>query len=648
MTASSAPPIDAPPAASLERANPLLHPRFASQLAAATTDHGQLDLAALARTVSTAYARADRMQTYTRSRARHMTAERAAHHREVGKLRAELGAQNARFIAALDNMSHGLCFFDGAQRLIISNRRYAELYRIAPEALKPGMHLREIVDRRFEAGSFPAMSRGEFLAWHEQVARGTAPQSAVLELGDGRTVAIRHQPMPGGGWVSAHEDITEQRCAETRIAHMARHDALTGLANRVLLQERLDEALARARRTDPCAVLFLDLDHFKTINDAQGHRSGDRLLCAVAVRLRELMRETDTIARVGGDEFVVVQERVRQPAHATALAGRLLEELARPFNLDGRPVSAAASIGIAVAPQDGADADTLLKNAGIALDRAKAEGRSRHCFFEPEMDVLIERRRILEHDLRRAISAGAFVLHYQPVIRLENRTVSGFEALIRWCHPTRGLVPPAEFISFAEEAGLIAGIDDWVLQTACREAAAWPNGLSVAVNLSPAHFLTGGVASSVAAALSAAGLQPERLEIEITESTMIENTEATLGSLGRLRALGVRIAMDDFGTGYSSLGYLRNFRFDKIKIDQSFIRELGRRADCMAIVRAVTGLCNSLGMTTLAEGVETEEQLAALTAEKCTEAQGFLFSRPRPASDVPALLAAFDPKRAAA
>ncbi|MGH7161734.1 MAG: putative bifunctional diguanylate cyclase/phosphodiesterase, partial [Acetobacteraceae bacterium] len=542
--------------------------------------------------------------------------ERARRHAEHGKLTSELAAQNVRFAAALENMSQGLCLFDGAQRLIVSNRRYAEIYGISPGALHPGMPLSKVVDCRFEAGNFPAMTRAEYLAWRRTVAVTNTPHTSVVELGDGRVLAIRHQPMPDGGWVATHEDITEQRRAESRIAHMARHDALTGLANRVLLRERLEEALARARRADPCAVLFLDLDHFKCINDSQGHPTGDRLLRGIALRMRQIVRETDMIARLGGDEFAIIQESIRQPADATALATRLVEELGRPFELDAQQVTIGVSIGIAVAPQDGEDADTLLKNADIALYRAKAEGRGRYRFFEPEMDALIERRRTLERDLRRAIAAGEFELHYQPVIRLDNRTVSGFEALIRWRHPTRGQVPPAEFIPFAEETGLITEIDDWVLRKACQEATIWPERLSVAVNLSPAHFRSGSVVAAVSGALAAAGLAPGRLEIEITESLMIENSEATLNSLRRLRALGVSISMDDFGTGYSSLGYLRNFRFDKIKIDQSFIRELACRPDSIAIVRAVTGLCNSLGMTTTAEGVETEEQLAALSAER--------------------------------
>ncbi len=618
-----------------------MHQLFARQLAAATSPAGELDLAALAGAVSAAYARSDRIRRRALARGRRMVRERAERH-------AELEAQNARFSAAIENMSEGLCLFDGTQRLIICNRRYATMYGLLPEHVRPGTHLTDIVDRRLEAGSFPAMTRAEYLAWRGQLGVRDTSHTVAVELRNGRVFAISHQPMPDGGWVSTHEDITEQRRAETRIAHMARHDALTGLANRVLLRERLEEALARTRRADPCAVLFLDLDHFKSINDTQGHPTGDALLRAVAARMRQLVRETDTIARLGGDEFAIIQESVRQPADATALAERLIGEIGLAFDIEGQPVATGASIGIAVAPTDGTDADTLLKNADIALYRAKAEGRCRYRFFEPEMDALMQARHTLEHDLRKAVAAGEFELYYQPIIHLQSRAVSGFEALIRWRHPTRGLVSPGQFIPFAEEIGLITQIDEWVLRTACREAAAWPDRLTVAVNLSPAHFRRGAVVRSVTDALSAAALAPRRLEIEITESLLIEDSEATLACLHQLRSLGVSISMDDFGTGYSSLGYLRNFRFDKIKIDQSFVRELSCRPDSIAIVRAVTGLCSSLGMATTAEGVETEEQLAALSAENCTEVQGFLFSRPRPASEIPALLSALDPALAAA
>ncbi len=620
-----------------------MHPLLTRQLAAAIGPDDRIELEALATQISATYTRMERERACARERRGRM-----ARDAEVKRLVSELKAQNERFAAALENMSQGLCFFDGEQRLIICNRRYAEMYGLLAEHVRPGTHLREIVDRRFAVGSCPAMPRAEYLAWRETIAARSTPHDSVVELRNGRIFALRHQPMPDGGWVSTHEDITGQRRAETRIAHMARHDALTGLANRTLLRERLEEALARARRSDPCAVLWLDLDHFKRINDTEGHTTGDRLLRAAAARMRRLVRETDTIARIGGDEFAIVQSGVGQPADATALAARLVTELGLPFEIDGQQFVFGASIGIAVAPADGLDADQLLKNADIALYRAKAEGRARYRFFEPEMDALMQARRALELDLRKALAGGEFELFYQPLVRVQTRRVSGFEALIRWRHPVRGLVSPGEFISFAEEIGLVTQLDEWVLRAACREAAGWPDTVSVAVNLSAAHFRDGAVIGAVAAALAESGLRPDRLEIEITESMMIENSETALASLHQLRTLGARISMDDFGTGYSSLGYLRNFRFDKIKIDQSFIRELVTRSDSIAIIRAVTSLCGSLGMATTAEGVETEEQMAALAQEKCTEVQGFLFSRPCPASAIPALLRTLGPHLAEA
>ncbi|HTU55454.1 MAG TPA: EAL domain-containing protein [Acetobacteraceae bacterium] len=625
-----------------------MHPLYARQLAAATGADEHLDLAALAAEVSATYARMDRRRARAIARGRHLASERLARDAELKRLFAELEAQNERFAAALENMSQGLCFFDGEQRLIICNQRYAEMYGLLAEHVRPGTSLSEIVDRRFEVGSCPAMTRAEYLAWRDHVAFRNTAHTSVVELRNGRVFAIRHQPMPDGGWVSTHEDVTEQRQAETRIAHMARHDALTGLANRVLLRERLDEVLARTRGADPCAVLWLDLDQFKSINDTEGHTTGDALLRAAAARMRRLVRETDTIARIGGDEFAVVQSNVGQPAGATALAARLVHELGLPFQIGGQQFVIGASIGIAIAPADGLDADQLLKNADIALYRAKAEGRARYRLFEPAMDALMQARRTLELDLRKALAEEEFELFYQPLVRVETRQVSGFEALIRWRHRTRGLVSPGEFIPFAEETGLVTQLDEWVLRAACREAAGWQDELSVAVNLSAAHFRSDAVIATVAAALEESGLRPDRLEIEITESMMIENSERALASLHQLRNLGTRISMDDFGTGYSSLGYLRNFRFDKIKIDQSFVRELATRPDCIAIIRAVTSLCRSLGMATTAEGVETGEQFAALVAENCTEVQGYLFSRPLPASEIPELLVSLSPDLAAA
>ncbi|MDO9709092.1 bifunctional diguanylate cyclase/phosphodiesterase [Paracraurococcus lichenis] len=433
-------------------------------------------------------------------------------------------------------------------------------------------------------------------------------------------------------------DVTERREAEARIAHIAQHDALTGLPNRMLFRQRLEDAIARARRGEGFAVLCLDLDRFKEVNDTLGHPTGDALLRAVTTRLKAELRETDTLARLGGDEFAVIQASVDQPRDATALARRLVETIAVPFELDGHQIVVGTSVGIAVAPQDGFDADALLKGADMALYRAKAEGRGRWRFFEPEMDARMQLRRALEMDLRRALAMGEFELFYQPIMDVASRRVSGFEALIRWRHPERGLVPPDAFIPLAEEIGLIVPIGEWVLVQACRQAVSWPGAPKVAVNLSPAQFASRGLVDAVAAALEVSGLEAGRLELEITETVMLQDTEATLATLHRLKALGVRIAMDDFGTGYSSLSYLQRFPFDKVKIDRSFTRELDKSRQSNAIVRAVTDLCLGLDMTTTAEGVETEEQFGALLRKGCQEAQGYLFSRPCPAGEVPGLL----------
>jgi len=435
---------------------------------------------------------------------------------------------------------------------------------------------------------------------------------------------------------------TEERArAEALVTHMARHDALTLLPNRVLFRENLKLELQRVRREHPLAVLCLDLDNFKSVNDTLGHPIGDALLKAVADRLARCLSESDTVARLGGDEFAIVQAAGAQPVAATMLAQSLIDALAAPYEVDGHTVVVGTSIGIALAPNDGGDPDEVLKNADMALYRAKAEGRGTYRFFEAAMDAEMQARRLLELDLRAALAREEFELHYQPLVDLTAARLSGFEALLRWNHPERGLVPPAAFIPLAEEIGAITAIGAWVLKQACAEAARWPNDLTVAVNLSPVQFKNRALMLDVVAALGASGLAASRVELEITEAVMLQDTEATLATLSQLKALGVRISMDDFGTGYSSLSYLRKFPFDKIKIDQSFIRDLATRPESMAIVRAVAGLGSTLGIATTAEGVETLEQLKAVKQEGCTQVQGFLLGRPKPASAIPALLLEF-------
>ncbi|HEY9453319.1 MAG TPA: EAL domain-containing protein [Bradyrhizobium sp.] len=554
---------------------------------------------------------------------------------ELGREQEEaLRTRNFQFDTAINNMSQGLCFFDSDHRLIVCNERFVQIYNIPSDRVYSGMKLTEIVDLRIEAGSFPAMTRDEYVQWRNDVAASNEAKDSTVELQDGRTIKIRHRPMPGGGWVATHEDITEQRQSEVKIEYMAHHDSLTGLANRVLLNDRLELALGRVQREEMVAVHHLDLDQFKAVNDTFGHPCGDRLLRIVAERLCGLTGEADTISRMGGDEFVIVQTAIADPADATSLAQRVIEELSEPYDIDGQQAVIGVSIGISVGPGDGSSPDKLLRNADLALYRAKSDGRGTFRFFEPVMDLQMQARRIMEQDLRKALPAGEFELHYQPVVNLASNEISGFEALVRWNHPIRGMISPADFIPLAEEIGFIVPMGEWIIRQACTTAAQWPDHLHVAVNISAIQFRSPGLMQLIVGALAASGLAPTRLEIEITESVLLNNREATLAVLHQLRALGIRIAMDDFGTGYSSLTYLQSFPFDKIKIDRSFVKNVTENASSLNIVRAVAALANGMGMTATAEGVETAEQLDRIASEGCTEMQGFLFSRPLPAAEI--------------
>jgi diguanylate cyclase (GGDEF)-like protein len=441
-------------------------------------------------------------------------------------------------------------------------------------------------------------------------------------------------PMEDGGWLATLEDISARRSIEAKIAHMAHHDALTGLPNRVRFHEKLSEAVARSKRGEPCAVMFIDLDHFKAVNDTLGHPVGDALLREVTARLVRQVRETDTVARLGGDEFAIVQANVDRPEWTNLLAQRIIDVVTAPYEIDGHDVRIGTSIGIALAPADGSDPDQLLRNADMALYRAKEAGRGRFRHFESEMDTRLRARRQLELDLRKAIGEGEFKVFYQPLIDLKSRRVCGFEALIRWFHPERGMVSPADFVPVAEETGMIIELGDWTLRQACRDATQWPGTLKVAVNLSPIQLTRRTIVEDVASVLRESGLDPKRLELEITESAMITDTEAVLVLLNQIGDIGVRIALDDFGTGYSSLSYLLRFPFSKLKVDRSFIVGVGDGGDSDAIVAAVITLCHAIGMTITAEGVETMLQLNYIAKRNCTEAQGYLFSKPRPNEDV--------------
>ena len=542
-----------------------------------------------------------------------------------------------RFEAALTNMPHGLSMFDSAHRLILANATYNRMYRLPAEMTVAQTPASQLIAHRNLVGTAPA----DIAAYSDrlvEVANSRDPTASRVQLQDGRIIQITAQPLASGGFVAAHQDITEAIRAEDKIRYMAAHDALTGLPNRLRLRERMEEALAWVARGDKLAVLCLDLDHFKAVNDTLGHPIGDLLLQGVTARIRDCLRDTDTIARLGGDEFVVVQVGIEEPENAGVLAQRLIAAISEPYMLDGHQVVVGASIGIAFCPTDGNDADVLLKNADLALYRAKADGRGTCRFFETTMDARLQERRRLELDLRRALISEEFELYFQPLVNTLSEEISGFEALLRWNHPTRGLVGPNEFIPLAEDIGLIVPLGEWVIRHACHEAGQWPAGLKVAVNLSPAQFKSPTLLHTVVSALGQSGLSPRRLELEITESVLLGDNAATLATLHQLRDLGIRIAMDDFGTGYSSLSYLRSFPFDKIKIDKAFVHDLADTVERTAIIKAVAGLGAALGMATTAEGVETAEQFRQVRDQGCTEVQGYFFSRPVPAASVAGLL----------
>ena len=624
-----------------------MHKLLARQLGKAKAS-GEVDLSTLLELVSAAYEQSDNDRRRTDRSISLMIGELDQLNRGLERLveertaalregKAELRAQNLRFDAALSHMSQALLMFDSSGRLVICNQRYIEMYRLAPEEVKPGRTIRELLELRTKSGTFS----GDFDQYMRRLRRTVAQgklHSFFSELPDGRTIAISIQPTADGGLVATHEDITERRQAEQQIAYMARHDSLTDLPNRMQFREQLARTLAGVSRGERLAVLCLDLDNFKSVNDTLGHQVGDELLKAVANRLRGCVRESDTAARIGGDEFAIVQTGIDTASDTASLARRICESLRAPYDLLGQTVMVDASIGIAIAPNDGTEPTELLKNADMALYGAKAHGRGTYRFFEPEMDARIKARRTLELALRAALANGEFELYYQPLVDLQKDEVTSCEALLRWQHPERGMIGPVEFIPVAEEIGLIVPLGEWVLKQACADAAQWRDDVKVAVNLSPIQVMHKNLVPVVVGALASSGLPAHRLEIEITESVLLQNTELTLATLHRLRELGVKISMDDFGTGYSSLSYLRSFPFDKIKIDRCFISGLADGEDARAIVRAIAGLARNLGIMTTAEGVETEQQLEQVRFLGCTEMQGYLFSPPRRVEDIRRLL----------
>ncbi|MGW1418731.1 EAL domain-containing protein [Bradyrhizobium manausense] len=583
-----------------------------------------------------------RLATKTR-RFEEIISELSRARQQVEDSQQEIQDQKLRLDTAINNMVEALCMFDAEKRLVVCNERYARLYRLPPELLKTGTSHADIIRHRVVTGVLKSdTSEGAAAQFLSKLAAlpFDAVSSRIDEFADGRLICVTRQPMAGGGWVATHLDVTEQRRSEAKIAHMAQHDALTDLPNRVLLKERIEHAIAITRNGGlNLAVLMLDLDRFKEVNDTLGHPAGDALLRAVAARLRDCTTETALIARLGGDEFAVIDYVTNPAVEAATLAENIRKALCEPFDLGDHRVTVGTSIGIAIAPRDGEDSDVLMKSADLALYSAKSGGRGAFRFFEPELDELMHARRNMERDMRDAISSCDFELHYQPLVNTATGEIRGFESLLRWHHPERGLVMPGEFIPLAEETGLIVPLGEWVLRTACSEAAKWPAHLGIAINLSPAQFRSKELVAVIVSALASSGVAPHRLELEVTETVIMHDSEAVFAALGQLRELGVRIALDDFGTGYSSLSILQRFPFDKIKIDRSFVNELSSASsDAHHLARAVVRFAVSLGKATTAEGVETKEQLDILREEGCAETQGYYFARPMPASGIAKLL----------
>jgi diguanylate cyclase (GGDEF)-like protein len=554
--------------------------------------------------------------------------------RRLSDSKASLAQKSQQLDAAVSNMSQGLTMFDGHQRLLVFNEQFIHIYGLAPEQIRLGMMFGDILKARAVIGSVPADIDNFIKRSLEQVTK-PEPSDSVYTFRDGRSVSISLQRMPDGGWVSIHQDITAQKRIAAELEHRARYDALTDLANRSMLTEKVSDALARLRRHgEQFSILMLDLDRFKAVNDSLGHPAGDALLKEVGRRLQKTIRQVDCVARLGGDEFAVLQAPEKnQVDGAMALAGRILKAFTEPFDLDGRKLVVETSIGIALAPQDGADADILIKNVDLALYKAKAEGRNRYSFFEPSLETQARKSRELEDDLRKAIALQEFELHFQTIFDIENNRCGGAEALVRWRHPERGLIGPDQFIPFAEESGLIVPLGRWILLQACAEAVKWPAPLRIGVNLSPVQFRQGDLLDVVKSALAESGLPPERLVFEITETVLLENNAENLRLLHEFKKLGISIVVDDFGIGYSSMTYLQTFPFDGLKIDQSFIRTMSDHAGA-AIVCAIAGLGRSLNIATTAEGVETMEQLTFLRAAGCQFAQGYLLGRPVPAAEL--------------
>jgi diguanylate cyclase (GGDEF)-like protein/PAS domain S-box-containing protein len=533
----------------------------------------------------------------------------------------------------VDNFPGGLTAFDKNHRIVLCNDRHKQLLEYPDELFANGQPTIEQI-YRFNArrGEYGPGDLEELVQSRLELARNAVPQSFERQRPNGTHLEVRRTPLAGGGFVTAHFDITERKRDRETIGRLENHDALTGLPNRILFHERISACLSSLGHGETLALHCLDLDRFKTVNETLGHLTGDALLKLAAQRLSDVLGKRDIAARLGGDEFAIMQIAPQSAEDVASMAKRVIAVLSEPFIVGEDTVSIGASIGIATGPTDGSDAEQLMRNAEAALWRTKSLGRGTFGFFEHAMHERIRTRHQIATELREAIAANNFELHYQPIVNVKTRRIVGCEALIRWPHPERGLIPATEFISIAEERGLIGQIGDWVLKTACAEASQWPDDVWIAVNISAAQFGGQDLVDKVANASK--GLSLSRLVLEITETLLMKDRDIATVTLERLKKLGVRFAIDDFGTGFSSLSYLQSFPFDKIKIDRSFVSDTANQKRSATLRRSIIQLGYNLGMTSVAEGVETEQQLDRLRAEGCVEAQGFLFSRAVPAAKI--------------
>tara|TARA_R110002049_G_scaffold52872_26_gene148322 strand:- start:16276 stop:18594 length:2319 start_codon:yes stop_codon:yes gene_type:complete len=553
-----------------------------------------------------------------------------------GQSQEEAQRKQALLEATLHNIGQGICLFDQDLNLMVWNERYIELLNLPRDLVKEGTPLSDILRFNGERGEYGDVSIQALISDRVAIARRREPYRMERTRPNGRVIQVDHNPMPGGGYVATYTDITERKQTEARMRHLAVHDVLTSLPNRTLFLDRLRQALLSARRFQRgVTVLFVDLDRFKDINDHFGHDVGDLMIQEMGQRLSRIIRDSDTAARLGGDEFAIIQTDVQNIEDTIVLAQRIIDELCQPFDCRGIRLHSTASVGITLFPEDGENPEQLVKNADMAMYAAKAEGRNNYRFFLPSMHERVKERKTIEEDLRNALEHDQLELYYQPKIDCRTERVVGAEALVRWHHPDRGLIMPGEFISVAEECGLINRLGAWVLEKACKQTQIWRDttlpGLRIAVNLSPAQFQDAELVSSVTRIVKDTAMPEGTLELEITESILMNNPEKAVSTLKELKALGVMIAIDDFGTGYSSLNYLKRFPVSSIKIDQSFVNDIHVDMDDKAIVDAVIGLGHSLNLEVVAEGVEEVEQLDYLREKGCDFIQGYLYSKPLPA-----------------